>query len=521
MSIFNTKRILPFGESMIKVYPHHALATGILESNEHNLPLLLTEYIQLVFDHTVDRMDFSVSLYIQSYIRNIPLTFFSLIPREFVYENYKDYSVFLRNCIENGYYVYCIVDTYHIAAYKKCYMNLHMLHDLTIYGYDRKKGVFYTADCFVDGKHTRAEISEKELRNALAFSIADDWLDGFVLLKTNENPYRGIGYDTISIKKEIGHYLNGEPSGYISIAEYRRRIPQFYAYGIEVYDSFVEYLENVRSEQKGIDLRLAAVLLEHKKVMLYIAEQLYASSLLMDIDKIRNSFLELTEKIRNCELLMAKYNVNSTADGISEMIQLLRDIQIMDMKAMSLLQDSIQKQFLTIETEEEETSEVRFCGEDKKTGGNWTTSYGSAGYHVIGVKKQLPEYMKKDGYLTSNAVYVVLKNNVTERVAPVYGGENERRIAAYYLNGEELSVKISLKDDEEHRISLYFMDYDHLEREQVVEILHAGTGEVLDKRQIGDFYQGIYLSYYVKGEIIIRIRKINGPDAVISAVFFD
>ena len=66
MSLFQQSIELPFADPFLKLYPHHALAAGILQNNEHILPLLLTDYVQLVYDKDVQRMDFSVSLYIQS-----------------------------------------------------------------------------------------------------------------------------------------------------------------------------------------------------------------------------------------------------------------------------------------------------------------------------------------------------------------------------------------------------------------------------------------------------------------------
>ena len=261
MSLFQQSIELPFADPFLKLYPHHALAAGILQNNEHILPLLLTDYVQLVYDKDVQRMDFSVSLYIQSYIKHIPLTFQSLVPREIVEHGYKNPVEFIRTSLEHGYYVYCIVDTYYIGAYQKCYHMHHMLHDMAIYGYDKKTREYHVADCFVDGKYKREIISEKELKDGLEIAYDKDWLDGFVLLKYNENPYRGITYDIEWIKKEIDNYLNGEPSGWVTISEYRRRIPWLYVYGIEVYDALEEYLEEKEIKREVLDLRLPAALL--------------------------------------------------------------------------------------------------------------------------------------------------------------------------------------------------------------------------------------------------------------------
>ena len=63
------QKILPFAEPVINVYPHHALALGILQNNIYDLPALFENYIQLVYDLGIDRMDFSYGLDILSYMK--------------------------------------------------------------------------------------------------------------------------------------------------------------------------------------------------------------------------------------------------------------------------------------------------------------------------------------------------------------------------------------------------------------------------------------------------------------------
>ena len=518
MSLFQQSIELPFADPFLKLYPHHALAAGILQNNEHILPLLLTDYVQLVYDKDVQRMDFSVSLYIQSYIKHIPLTFQSLVPREIVEHGYKNPVEFIRTSLEHGYYVYCIVDTYYIGAYQKCYHMHHMLHDMAIYGYDKKTREYHVADCFVDGKYKREIISEKELKDGLEIAYDKDWLDGFVLLKYNENPYRGITYDIEWIKKEIDNYLNGEPSGWVTISEYRRRIPWLYVYGIEVYDALEEYLEEKEKKREVLDLRLPAALLEHKKVMLKIAEQLHETGRLEAVSEVREVFEELMEMAKNMELLMAKYN---TADGggLSALKELVRNIQAKDIAAMTLFQENIKDQAFRII--EGTSAEVKFLEEDRNTGGNWKEEYGSQGYHVVGAEKQLPEYVAQDGYIIRNAVCVLLKMYAEGENVLFYNRQDNRRVQAYYLSAETFYIHICLADKDRHKISFYFLDYDRLQREQTVEVIHAGTGQVIDRKLLSDFHKGVYLSYEVMGAIILKITKINGPDAVISGVFWD
>ena len=66
MSLFQQSIELPFADPFLKLYPHHALAAGILQNNEHILPLLLTDYVQMVIMCTVLWI-----LIISGHIRNV------------------------------------------------------------------------------------------------------------------------------------------------------------------------------------------------------------------------------------------------------------------------------------------------------------------------------------------------------------------------------------------------------------------------------------------------------------------
>lgn len=519
MSLFQQSKRLPLAEPCVKLYPHHALATGILQNNEYILPLLFSDYIQLVYDTVVQRMDFSVSLYIQSYIKHIPLTFQSLVPRELVGHGYKNVTDFLQSCIDKGYYIYCIVDTFYIGAYQNCYHTHHMVHDIMIYGYDKKKKEYDVADCFVDGKYQKAVVSEKELRDGLAIVQDEDWLDGFVLLKYNENPYRGVAYDVEWMKKEIEHYLNGESSGWIAVSEYRRRVPWDYVYGIEIYDALEEYLNQKEKNRESLDLRLPATFVAHKQVLKKIAEQLYETGKLLSLKEVKAAFSELENLAKNMELVMAKYNASGGSGSLTSVRELVRTMQGKDILAMNLFREHMKERTLVFQNGV--TSCVEYLGEEKISGGDWREVYGTKGYHVIGANKELPDYLEEDGYVFYQAVCVLLTMNVKEGNALYRDRESKERVAAYYLSESSFFVQISMKDQKKHKISFYFLDYDHRNREQLVEILDAGSGQVLEKRMLSDFHQGICFCYLAEGELILKVTKISGPDAVISGIFWE
>jgi hypothetical protein len=67
---------------------------------------------------------------------------------------------------------------------------------------------------------------------------------------------------------------------------------------------------------------------------------------------------------------------------------------------------------------------------------------------------------------------------------------------------------------------LYFLDWDQASRIQSVDLLdNAGT--VLDTRTVSGFENGEYLTWKIKGQIAFRISRLQGPNAVLSALFFE
>lgn len=517
----NKEKILPFAEPVINVYPHHGVACGILQNNIYDLPALFENYIQLVYDLRIDRMDFSYGLDILSYMKNIPLLFCHEIDRGFVYYNWKDFSGFLINCINNDYYIHCLVDTYYIAAYEECYMKNHLYHNITIYGYNEKKSVFYTADSFVHGRFIKKEITISELNSSFFETRVNDWLDGILLYRIKEDPYRGIGYDTKYMKKEIRNYLEGNPSGEISVQEKRRRIPDEYVYGIQVYDSLLSYLEYIRDEDEKIDIRLISVLIDHKKALLHIVGQLHSIALLKCVDENRSNIRDIMKKLEAISGKMLKYNVLRDLDILNEIMEDLKVTMQKDYNVMDYLYDTILDEPKPYNFTNETDNKCFFEEQDKSCHGEWQKNYGSKGYHIIGYGKKLPDYIDEDDYVFRNAVYVLLRRQYGEAAALSLPEKKNDRMAAYYLNAEEFSVEFSFSDEKEHRITFYCMDYDQLERHQVVEVMDGATGECLHREEISEFHFGTYLKFRLKGHIYVKFRKLEGPDAVLSGVFFD
>ena len=71
-------------------------------------------------------------------------------------------------------------------------------------------------------------------------------------------------------------------------------------------------------------------------------------------------------------------------------------------------------------------------------------------------------------------------------------------------------------------MALYALDYDGYGggRSERIDVLDAATGAVLDSRTLSDFQGGTYLSWTVRGNVILRVVNLNpSSNAVVNGLF--
>ena len=94
-------------------------------------------------------------------------------------------------------------------------------------------------------------------------------------------------------------------------------------------------------------------------------------------------------------------------------------------------------------------------------------------------------------------------------------------IVGYLQTTGTSDLNINVSDGSTRRLTAYFTDFDRQSRVQQVEIINPTTGEVLSSQTLRQFERGKYLSWEVTGNVSLRITRVAGPTAVLSAVFFD
>src|SRR5262249_30692427 len=78
-------------------------------------------------------------------------------------------------------------------------------------------------------------------------------------------------------------------------------------------------------------------------------------------------------------------------------------------------------------------------------------------------------------------------------------------------------------DGAQHRLALYALDWDVNQggRSERIDILDAGTGQVLDTRNVTNFSAGVYLTWNLKGHgrILVTNTGTSGNTCGVSGLF--
>jgi hypothetical protein len=155
-------------------------------------------------------------------------------------------------------------------------------------------------------------------------------------------------------------------------------------------------------------------------------------------------------------------------------------------------------------------------GADTTTLGTWKGKYGKQGHLIATETPSAPSYgsvgVTGHGTLT-------WQSSSTDPSALERAYTTGRRAAAYY--GKGFSIPVSFSDSNFHQVSLYCVDFDGAGRSQRIDVLDAATGAVLDTTELSDFADGVWLRYEMKGNLVIKVTYLSGPNAVVSGVFFD
>ena len=159
-----------------------------------------------------------------------------------------------------------------------------------------------------------------------------------------------------------------------------------------------------------------------------------------------------------------------------------------------------------------------FVATDLATQGNWKGHYGSEGYAILNDSTSYPAYAVVTP--SGKADYVWAAQPDADPRA-LQRGVAAGRIAACWYSGGSFNVDVNLTDQATHRVALYLLDWDTSSRATRIDVLDAGTQQVLATQTVSSYHQGVYLVWDLRGHVTLRFTSLGGSNAVLSGIFFD
>ncbi|KAA8747334.1 hypothetical protein [Paenibacillus sp. UASWS1643] len=295
------KKELIMHSPVIQGYPIHANMNSILPNHPSYHEWLFTNHMQLRFD-CYEPDTFHLDFY-QPLMREYhPLLNIHSIQKEMLQLLNLNVTDFFIESINNGNYIYVLIDKQYIKAYRT---EESAPHDLFIYGYDRDNQEFNIADFFPDPLPTykKTKGSFYEIEQALNEHInykEDCWDNVFGIQLISMNSFKSYRFNLEFFKTSLKHYLNSTNS-----AAYFEAIEGIPAeeqclhgsldpvFGIHIYNKLIE---SVRADHQYI--RALHMLSEHKTLMTKRIHYLHKLGLI-DGNLFYNLFEDIELKARS------------------------------------------------------------------------------------------------------------------------------------------------------------------------------------------------------------------------------
>jgi len=156
---------------------------------------------------------------------------------------------------------------------------------------------------------------------------------------------------------------------------------------------------------------------------------------------------------------------------------------------------------------------ARFLFEDRSTVGNWKGVYGTGGYVLFGLATNLV-------FTAQDAAFYAFSTNTTDPRAleRVGTASPTNRFSACVYASSNMTFDLPLPAGQTNQLGVYLMEPGG-GRSERVELLDAGSGTVLDARSVSAISNGVHLLWEIKGPVRVRVSRVAGANAVVSALF--
>lgn len=329
-----SKKVLPITQPTITSWAWQANTFAILEAHQLGEEWLYSNYIQLVgnnFSNTVN-----IDFYPRGDVFSVcPLFFGQQLERSFVDSIQHNPIDFLKLCIDNGRYVYVVLNYSDILKFKNFY------HDSIIYGYDDTHQEIYLAEFIFRKRYSFEAISYDQFANAYLTvppeqDYMNDWRGGVQLIQVNPSypPYK---FDIHFVKESLYEYLNG-----VETANRYRGVKSPFAnevYGLDIYDLLINFC----SENK-VNYKPFSVVKDHHTLMIKRLRYMQENNFISNCQDIIDEYESLINVLHIVVNKQIKYALKHTVKPLNDIITQLQIIKSMDAQLVEKTLDRIKGQ---------------------------------------------------------------------------------------------------------------------------------------------------------------------------------
>lgn len=283
----------------IQAYLIRNFELGLLQDK---VPWIYNKYINICYDRSRFKHVVSEGMFLSDE-KVFLLQHFKFDKKSILSLNIIDFLQWTCSLIEDGWYIYGLWDEYYIKS-KRVYQKIHFQHGSLIYGYDKKKKIFYAIGYTSNLKYEPFTMGFDEYTQALTATFdkkKELW---------KKSQFDIIQFDTFKLNPEyiFEFSLNEIYLGikdYISSSNTKNKKERDYLYGLNCERQFINYIISIADDD--LDLRYSRVLMENKTIMhkrlSYLRDIMYLT------DEVVDQYETILHDQETIHMLFLKYNL--------------------------------------------------------------------------------------------------------------------------------------------------------------------------------------------------------------------
>ncbi|MFC5468999.1 hypothetical protein ACFPPD_09715 [Cohnella suwonensis] len=263
------RKLLPIAEPDIASYGHFAFFLSVLYTDADAMRWVYSNFVQLLMRGSDSDMmvDYYTSNPDDHHL--VPsLAGSPRLARKMIQRYFPRFADFVRNSIEDGYYVTTFADDFYIPG-TVGYQNRSNPHSIFIYGFDDENRTFHASAFLSNQRYGGTTVCYDDLEKAFhGFEPPDEYhYTAYThLYKLNERRKSVCDFNVPWLMEQLEDYRLAKPSNRVQELYEVSSSPPL-AWGMDIYDFLLLQIERHAAREIYLDHRPFYVLWEHKRMM--------------------------------------------------------------------------------------------------------------------------------------------------------------------------------------------------------------------------------------------------------------